>query len=444
LFFVLCSKKIYLCSLFFALCSKKKSLCSLKKIIMKRIPNLNINITAPPSKSMTQRLIAAAIMARGKSTLINPSQSEDAMAARDIAKSLGATLIDYAKELHIIPHFQIKNTIINCGESGFCTRLFTPIASVEGTPFSVTGSGTLLNRTLKDMTDALKHFGVIINHSNNKLPMNISGQLTPAIAEIDGSSSSQTVSGLLMALPLLKESSDIMVLNPVSRPYIAMTIRTMRMFDVKVSNSNYKKFNIKGNQRYNPQRIEVEGDWSGAAYWLVVGAIGGSVKVKGLQDKSAQADKAIIYGLRRAGAEIFWENGIINVKRQKLRPFRINLKDCPDLFPPLTLLAAFCKGKTTIEGVKRLINKESNRAEALKDTFGKLGVRIVIDDNKMIIYGGNIHGGNVSSFSDHRIAMAATCAGIFTETPVVIDDTDCIKKSYPEFMNEFNLRFPNL
>jgi 3-phosphoshikimate 1-carboxyvinyltransferase len=307
----------------------------------------------------------------------------------------------------------------------------------------IVGSGNLCQRPMDELVKALAAFGVrATTHASLNFPMYLSGLLTPGTASIMALHSSQTLSGLLMALPQLSGDSALTVPGLVSRPYIDMTLETLAAFGIHISHKqDYSSFHIPGGQRYMPQIYTVEGDWSNAAYWLVVGAIGGRMTVDGLRKDSRQADRAILEALKMAGAKCQWDGSRLTVMRDdQLQAFRFDASDCPDLFPPLVLLAAFCKGVSCIAGVQRLYFKESNRAEALLSMLQTLGVRILLQNDSLIVgdIAGNaeLHGGRVSSFNDHRIAMAAACAGLFTSEPVLIDDMHCIRKSYPDFTRD--------
>ena len=408
---------------------------------MNKLRKIKANIVVPSSKSMTQRAIAAATLAKGKSIIRNYSLCDDCLAALDVATALGAQIIEEENNLQITGNFHLKNSQLNCRESAFCARLFSPIVALQSLPAEIVGSGTLLRRSMKDVINSLNAFGVKVFSSeekNNFLPLKIEGILKNTCATIDASQSSQVLSGLLMSLPLLKNDSEIIVENLASRPYIDMTLEVMKTFGVSVENENYKKFSIKGNQCYTPQTYAVEGDWSSAAFWLVSAAISGNLTLTNLRADSLQADKAILKVLEQVGAIIEWKENAITVQSDTRNPFHFNASDCPDLFPPLVLLATFCDGNSIIEGVNRLQQKESNRALALQETFGKFGVPIEIINNTMIVQGGkSLHGATVSSFHDHRIAMAVACVGLFTEEQVNIIDADCVKKSYPKFFDDF-------
>ncbi|MDR2358928.1 MAG: 3-phosphoshikimate 1-carboxyvinyltransferase [Prevotellaceae bacterium] len=401
------------------------------------------SLCAPASKSMTQRAIAAALLAPGASEVRNPSQCSDALAAVDAAGILGAQIETTAAGYRItgVPQtrFPLPETGISLHvrESALCARLFAPVAALLYPAAAITGSGTLLRRPMDDLITALAAFGVTATAAGNRyLPLQLHGALQHGTATVDASASSQIISGLLMTLPLLQGDSEITVKKLASRPYVDMTLELLQTFGIAVENNGYERFGIRGNQRYTPQTCTVEGDWSGAAFWLAAAAVGGEITMEGLHAGSAQADRAILQVLQQVGAQLQWADGALTVRRGSLNAFRFNASDCPDLFPPVALLAAFCNGISIIEGAERLAHKESNRAAALQDTFGKLGVTITIEKNEMAVHGGSVHGGKVSSFHDHRIAMAAACAGLFTDEAVEIDDTRCVNKSYPAFFTD--------
>ena len=394
---------------------------------------------------MTQRAIAAALLAQGVSEVRNPSQCDDALAAVDAAKILGATIEPTAagyRMTGVAPtFFPLRETgvSLHVRESALCARLFAPVAALLYPAAAITGSGTLLRRPMNDLITALTAFGVTTTATGHRyLPLQLHGALQPGTATIDASTSSQIISGLLMTLPLLQGNSEIMVKKLASRPYVDMTLELLQTFGIAIGNNGYERFQIRGNQRYTPQTYTVEGDWSGAAFWLAAAAIGGEITLKGLHPGSPQADRAMLQVLQQAGAQLHWAGDALTVRHEALNAFRFNASDCPDLFPPVVLLAAFCNGISIIEGVERLVHKESNRAAALQDTFGKLGITITIEKNEMAVHGGGVHGGKVSSFHDHRMAMAAACAGLFTEEAVEIDDTRCVNKSYPAFFTDMD------
>jgi 3-phosphoshikimate 1-carboxyvinyltransferase len=393
-------------------------------------------VKAPPSKSMTQRAIAAALLASGESTIINPSYCDDSLAAMSIAAGLGARVKPDVAEMTITGGGELKEHKLNCGESGLAIRMFSPIAALYPTEIFITGAGSLKSRPMSMIEDALRQFGVTCNSHDGNLPLTIKGPLSGGECKIDGSISSQLLTGLLMALPLTVKDSVIYVTDLKSRPYIDMTLQVLEKFGIKITNDSYSRFIISGSQKYKAGRFEVESDWSGGAFLLVAGAIAGEATVQGLRPDSRQSDKSILSALDRTGAKMSINENSISVSRSNLKAFEFDATESPDLFPPLVTLASYCKGVSGIKGAKRLIHKESNRAEALVEEFGKLNIKVEVSDDYMIINGGKVKGGRVNSHEDHRIAMALAIAGLGASDKVAIKDSHCIGKSYPGFFDD--------
>jgi 3-phosphoshikimate 1-carboxyvinyltransferase len=272
--------------------------------------------------------------------------------------------------------------------------------------------------------------------SGGFLPLVIQGPLIGGKCEIDGSVSSQLLTGLLMALPLAARNSEIKVNNLKSKPYIDMTIQILKSFGITIENKGYSLFHIQGNQKYIPHNYTVEGDWSGGAFLLVAGAINGELSVKGLRRDSMQSDMSIINALENAGVNIIIGEDQIEITKSELKAFEFNATESPDLFPPLVALASYCEGISTIKGVSRLIYKESDRAKALKEEFGKMKVKIEINDDVMHVTGGRPQGARVESHDDHRIAMALAVASLGATGRVSIRDSQCVAKSYPVFFDD--------
>jgi 3-phosphoshikimate 1-carboxyvinyltransferase len=404
-------------------------------------------VSAPASKSMMQRAVATAILARGRSVLKNYTPCNDSDAAIRVARDFGMDVaIDGTDVIiqNIEPQSlllnrkspsEFKNNVINCGESGLALRMFASVASLCDYEITLTGEGSLKYRPVSILED-LRQLGVDIRTNNGFIPVSVTGPLTGGKALIDGSLSSQALTGLLIALPCTSNDSILLVKNLTSKPYIGMTLQVMKAFGVEASHEDYKTFTIKGNQKYQPTEYNVEGDWSGASFLLVAGAIGGGVIVKNLDSRSLQADTAILKALKAAGAEIRINGNSVTVLKSSLNPFEFDATNCPDLFPPLVALASYCKGSSSIKGVDRLRYKESDRAKVLRHEFENLGTRITINGDRMIIEGGTIKGGCVHSNNDHRIAMAAAIAGIAAPQPVVIENSESVAKSYPGFYDD--------
>ncbi|HRP30965.1 MAG TPA: 3-phosphoshikimate 1-carboxyvinyltransferase [Agriterribacter sp.] len=408
-------------------------------------------IQAPASKSAMQRACAAALIARGKSVICNPGHSNDDKAALAVIEALGTRLSTNAdgaivadsSEVNLSSPGDNQNPLsVNCGESGLGIRMFAPVIALSRHPITITGEGSLVSRPMDFFDDTLPHLNVTVSSNSGKLPLTLSGPLQPRNIEVDGSLSSQFLTGLLMAYAAAgARDVTIKVNNLRSRPYIDLTLKVMQHFGLKTpENKNYKAFYFDQSQ-VNPPMSEtqytVEGDWSGGAFLLVAGAIAGTIEVRGLDPESTQADKKIMEALSDAGAGIeYGSNGYL-ISPAELKAFTFDATDCPDLFPPLVALAAYCQGTTEIKGVSRLTHKESNRGLTLQQEFGKMGLQITLQDDIMQVFGGNgLTGTTVHSRHDHRIAMACAVAALRAQGETHIEEAEAINKSYPDFYND--------
>jgi 3-phosphoshikimate 1-carboxyvinyltransferase len=400
------------------------------------------SIQAPLSKSAMQRACAAALVRNGKSILQNPGRSADDLAALDIIRQLGAAVQEEGGSL-VIDSQGVKpvGDRIHCGESGLSIRMFTSIAALSGQSISVTGGGSLTRRPMNFFDKVLPELGVSVSSKSGYLPLQIKGPLKPANITVDGSLSSQYLTGLLFAYAAAGASGvTISVDNLASKPYIDLTLEVLRAFGLKLpQNKDYREFYFDSSEVKPVPSVtySVEGDWSGAAFLLVAGSIAGGIEIKGLDVFSTQADKAVLQALMSAEAVMSIQQDRIEVRPGKLRAFHFNATDCPDLFPPLVALAAYCEGTSVIEGVHRLTHKESNRSLTLQEEFGKLGIDITLQDDLMIIKGtGIIKEAAVHSHEDHRIAMACAVAALKAQGPVAIEGAEAVKKSYPQFWDD--------
>jgi 3-phosphoshikimate 1-carboxyvinyltransferase len=401
-------------------------------------------LEAPASKSSMQRACAAALLNVGETVIYNPGTSNDDRAALDVIQKLGAEITWNQNGSITVRSSGVKpiSNEIDCGESGLGIRMFTPIAALSDQEITIKGSGSLVSRPMDFFDTIFPQLNIAIQSNEGKLPLVIKGPLKPEDIEVDGSLSSQFLTGLLMAYGAANAMGvSISVRDLKSRPYIDLTLEVMAQFGVRVENKNYHNFYFPGkpiqSNLVQPVEYAVEGDWSGAAFLLVAGAVAGDVSLTGLDPASAQADKSVLEALVNSGAKISVSPARIQVGQALLKSFHFNATDCPDLFPPLVALAAFCNGKTTIEGVSRLAHKESNRALTLQEEFGKMGVRIDLIDDLMIIHGGgNVKGAVVHSRHDHRIAMACAVAALRASGPTTIQKADAIHKSYPGFYED--------
>lgn len=451
----------------------------------------------PASKSFAQRAIVAAALAEGTSHLSGYSDCGDNRSAIEAVKSLGASVVQDGNILVIsgigVKPGSVDIDAIHTGESGFLTRFLIPVlAATAKNQVLVTGEKTLLRRPLSDAHDIMAAYGVrlypevnntvtnmgdtpflgnktVLDHrkSDCYLPLKVAGPICPGRADISGKGGSQLISGLLAALPICDGKSIVYIHDPKSIPYLFITQDVLGKFGIRIGSEMEGDeefmetqdwalctgitFKIKGGQRYQAADFAIEADWSGAAPFLVAGAIFGDVEVEGLDTRSLQADISIMDILVQAGAcmsQLDGEDGPIHVGRAPLSSFSANLDNCPDLFPAVAVLAAFCPGVSHLEGVERLAHKETDRASAIAQMLDRMGVPVTIEENVMTITGmsltqriltGNmLKGGEFPSFGDHRMVMALRVASLGADGPVTIDDTACVAKSFPTFNELFD------
>ena len=408
---------------------------------------------APASKSSMQRACAAALLHAGTTRIFNPGHSNDDLAAIDVIQKLGAivniedALNESKNTASIMVHSEGVKPIgasMNCGESGLGIRMFTPIAALSDQAITIEGKGSLLKRPMHFFDTIFPKLGIEIQSQLGYLPIQIKGPLKPANIEVDGSLSSQFLTGLLMAYAATDHTNAVIEVQDLkSKPYIDLTLSVLNAFGWKVQHQDYKRFEFLAHPPLAAHiDYTVEGDWSGAAFLLVAGAIAGPITVKGLQLDSTQADKAVLQALKATGASIEIKEHTIQIGPSKdsagitipLNAFEFDATDCPDLFPPLVALASVCDGITILHGVSRLAHKESDRGLTLQTEFAKLGIRIELDQDRMLVYGGTgIHGAEVFSQHDHRIAMACGVVALCADGPISITDAEAVNKSYTDF-----------
>lgn len=400
-------------------------------------------VVAPPcSKSYAQRALAVALLANGRSVLRNMDFCNDTLSALNCIQTLGAK-VERTEDNTIIVDGGLnpQSDSLCVGESGLSARLFTPIASLYNKPITIRGEGTLLYRPMDMMIHPLRRLGVDVRDGGGRLPFEVCGPIAGGEIDVDGSVSSQFVTGLLIALPLAAEDTVINVAGAVSKPYLDMTIDTASHFGVAIEHNDYEQFYIAGGQSYTPTDYAIEGDWSAAAMLLVAGAVAGEVTVKNLSMLSKQADVAICDALVRAGAELTTEGNTVTASHRELRGFEFDATNCPDLFPALATLAAAAEGESRIIGTRRLEHKESNRAEAIANEFRKIGIDVDLSEpNVMKITGGKIEGGaEVESYGDHRMAMTLAVAALLSDSELTIKGAECVAKSYPDFFETLEM-----
>ena len=439
----------------------------------------------PSSKSFAQRAIIAAALAPGKSRLTGYTPCGDNVSALKVAEALGARVAADGDSLEIEGMAAAPGCLnlsgIDVGESGLLARIVFPLSAVlSDTPVTVSGSGTLACRPMSGVGEILEKFSVSVSGCAGQtggsggmsgepltVPVTVKGPLKACRTEISGLHGSQTVSGLLMSLPLLEKDSRLTVHEPRSIPYMYMTLDVLKKFGIRVSSEMLGgqdfidsggdwsyctdiEFRIRGMQKYRPAEFPLEADWSSAANFLVAGAVFGRARLSGLDTTSVQADLSIMDILMDAGASLSQtdgDRGEITVQRAPLNAFDADLNNCPDLFPIASVLAAFCQGRSSLRGTGRLVHKESDRAAAILAMLEKMGVSARIADDVLyvdgqslsmrILTGSLLKGGDYSSFHDHRMAMALAVAGLGADSPVNIDDRECVAKSFPAFFEMF-------
>lgn len=398
----------------------------------------SVNINS--SKSYFQRALSISIISESKVKLVGNPYENDILTALNICKKAG---LCYKKTKNSIKidgkRTNLEKSIsVNIDESGFCARVFSVVLSKLFDNVTINGFGSAVNRSFN--FSCLSQLGLKIITEDLSLPVKIKGEMQSGEICIDASDSSQLLSGLLITLPFLSGDSVIYVKDLVSIPYVDMTIGILKDFGVDISNESYKRFFIKGNQQIKSSKHIIEGDWSGAAFHLVGAAISGEVKIHGLNPNSLQADKAILKALGQCGAEVIVMEDFIEVKKLELNSFSFDATDCPDLFPSLVSLGSCCKGVSVIKGVRRLINKESNRARSIKLEFAKIGVKVVLKDDNMYIHGSKvIKGAITNSHNDHRIAMALSIMASVSRGPIKITNSEVVSKSYSNFYKDLEI-----
>jgi len=398
---------------------------------------INGTIAAPPSKSVGQRLLLAAALAEGPCVIRNTGGCGDVVAAMEAASGLGADVRFAGEDIEVRGGSRPRGGRLDCGESATVMRMVAPIAALFPERFSLDGSGSLRRRPMEMIVDPLRSLGVECATASGFPPVSVRGPLRGGRVAVDGSLTSQLASGLLMALPLCREDSEVEVRNAVSRGYLDLTLAVMARFGVAADADRDKdRFRVRGGQAYRQGIYAVEGDWSAAAFWLVAGAVAGRTIVTNLP--ADQPDSAILEALRAAGAEVERSGDSAGSARADLRGFEFDATECPDLFPPLVALACFCPGTSVLRGAGRLRHKESDRAAALEEEFRRIGADVTVSGDLMAIRGGRLRGGTIRSRGDHRIAMAGAVAGLASEEGVAVEGHECAAKSYPEFFDDLD------
>jgi len=394
------------------------------------------------SKSYLQRALLISALAKGESILFNFQTNNDSLAVMKCLESIG-TQFHFLNEsiLEIIPpkKIEISKLEIHVGESGLALRMLGTVLAILIDDLTIKGENTLLKRDQKALIKQWKQLGFVVEHNKNKLPIRKTGIVNIHKIKVDASETSQILTGLLIALPFLKDI-EIEASTIASKPYIDMTLDCMRQFNVML-NAFSNSFQYTQLKKYVGINYFIECDWSGVANHVVGAGISGKVLIKNVHYPSKQADAKIIDIVKGIGISVsFAENTLLIEKGKHLNPFEVDITDCPDLFPILIILALACNGTSHIHGTNRLVNKESNRLQAMTQILDKLKTPYETVENSITIEHLNTLNSEivVESKNDHRIAMAGSLLALFGLN-VIIDNENCVSKSYPNFFNDLNI-----
>lgn len=383
-------------------------------------------VTVPPSKSVAHRMIIGAALSSGRSEVYNLSPSADITATIECMRALGAK-IDFSDGKAVIEGIKEipEKAVLDCHESGSTLRFLIPVAAALGVEAEFVGGGKLPTRPLTPFFDEFPKHGVTFELPENgtNLPLKIKGKLTAGRYKIDGGISSQFITGLLFALPLLDGDSEVILTSPLqSAPYVNITIEVLKCYGCEIQST--ERFLVKGNARFHAYNSRVEGDFSQAAFFYTANSLGSDIKLCGINPGSAQGDKLIA-----AICEKFDKSG---------EAFELDCSDIPDLVPILTVLATYGKGKTRLTNVARLRIKECDRLAAMEDCLNRVGGKVKAFEDCIEIEGvGTLHGGEVSAYNDHRIAMSMAIAATISDAPIIICGAECVAKSYPDFFDVY-------
>ena len=389
-------------------------------------------VTAPPSKSYAHRYIIASFLSKTNGFISNCKPSNDVLATLNALKNLG---LDYAfndNGVEIKNGTAITNPILDCGESGSTIRFLVPIVSALGVKCKFTGSERLLERPIKELTDCLNANGADIDG------LNLNGKLTSGNFKINGGISSQFISGLLFALPLLNGDSTLEIVGEtVSQNYIDITLDVLKDFNVSVDKTESGYF-VKGNQKYvMPDNAAIEGDYSNAAFLLAMGVLGGNVTVTNLNKNSKQGDKKIVEILKDFGGDIKEVANGYTATKGELNGITVNCEDIPDIVQILSVVAGYAKGVSVFKNVNRLEIKESDRVLGIINNLKNANIKAEYNGKDLTVYGGKVEGGIFSGDNDHRTVMSAVVMATFAKGESVIKGAEAVNKSYPTFFNDF-------
>ena len=412
--------------------------------------NLKGTVVIPSSKSMGHRELICAALASGQSIVNNVSMSEDITATCRALEALGAhierleTATDTGRANFKVTggQLQVRKQEIDCGESGSTLRFIIPIAALCQESIVFLGHGKLVTRPLQPYYDIFAQQGLSYSTAKDGyLPLKLQGPLRSGEYVLPGNVSSQFISGLLFALPLLAEASRLHITGVLeSQSYVDMTLSALAKYGIRIKHTNYREYEISGGQKYEPRSASVEGDFSQIAFWLVAGTLGGNISCQGMEKNSLQGDKVIVDIIRAMGGCITCSGNDIHVETSKTHGTIIDAANCPDIIPVLAVLAALSTGRTEIINAGRLRIKECDRLAAITTELNKIGANITELPEGLIIDGVDFFtGGEVDCWNDHRIAMSLAVASIRCKKPLTLIGTECVAKSYPKFWEDFAL-----
>lgn len=386
---------------------------------------------------MAHRAILAAMLANQPCVVDNVCLSADIKATLASAKALGKEYTYCDGKVFFGAKKQVDNVVINANESGSTLRFLMPICGALGVTTTFVGQGKLPQRPYNILADAMTKNGVEFDKKEG-LPLTINGKLQSGIYNIAGDVSSQYITGLLYALPLVDGDSEIVLTSPLqSKGYVDMTLCVLNDFGIEIGQTA-NGYKIKGNQQYKAKDFVVEGDWSNGAFWLVAGALNNGITVTGLDTNSLQGDKEILSVLKKMGAKIVEKQNEIIVEKSTLTGVEVDVSQIPDLAPILSVALACAKGKGKITNASRLKIKESDRLQAINDNLNAVGIKTLLGNDWVEIVGSqNITGGIANGFNDHRVVMSMAVLSTQTQNGITTSDAHAINKSYPDFLDIF-------
>lgn len=401
---------------------------------------LSGDVIIPPSKSLSHRAIIAASLAPGKSIITNVLFSKDILATISAMEACGAKIIKHDDSLEIYGTRRVvrSNNIIDANESGSTIRFMIPIALTNNSPITFMGHNNLVKRPLDIFFEIFDNQGIEYKRGDDYLPLSVNGGLKPGVFNIRGDVSSQFITGLLYALPLLDSDSEIRITTVLeSKGYIDLTLDILKMYGISIINNNYESFIIKGNQEYKPFDYEIEGDYSQSAFFLVGNMLGADIKLKAMREDSYQGDKKIIQDIKDFGGNVSFNDGTLYAKGNPIGA-TIDFSQSPDLGPALTVLAAMSKGHSSFINAKRLRIKECDRITCMKEELNKAGCKVLENPDGMEIDGINeIMPTVFDAHNDHRVAMALSMLTHKTRGNIKILGAECVSKSYPNYWKVF-------